>query len=263
MSRAYQSVFRSVNAAAVLCLMWATGASAAALEPDSSTAGIRITLHATDGPRLSATCYRPPRPGPRALILAHRYGASDSVWACFAHRLAATGTPVVTVDLRGHGESAEPLGSLENEPLGYGRDVLAAARYVLDSLGVRPDSLFLGGEGLGAAAAIWAGSRLERSPAGFLLFDPLLTLADLALLPILRGLDRPCLLVASEEDARVSGTAESIFSALRPQSELWRTARAGPRLSGVLARPSLCEGFADDVDAWMASGFAARGDPTP
>ncbi|GEM_PF-4356751 len=63
-----------------------------------------VDLTAPDGVKLKATYFSAAAPGP-GLILLHQCNRQRKVWDDLASRMAAAGLNVVTVDLRGYGDS--------------------------------------------------------------------------------------------------------------------------------------------------------------
>lgn len=98
--------------------------------------------------------------GPRTVILAHNVLTDRSIFSDVARELART-TQVVSVDVRGHGESAGVRRRFT--PRELGSDLLA----VLDELGVR-SALFVG-VSLGAQAAVEAAVRAPERVEGLVL----------------------------------------------------------------------------------------------
>ncbi len=78
--------------------------------------------------------------------------------------LAASGRRVVTMDLRGHGESS--TGWAEHTPEAIGDDLLALVRHLEAGPGV------LIGESMAAASAIWAAAQEPELVAGIVLTGP-------------------------------------------------------------------------------------------
>lgn len=212
-----------------------------------------VRLRSADGWFLSATLYRPAAPIPEAVLLLHRYEATSAAWSCLAEGLAAHGYSVVTPDLRGRGASAVPPpgGARSSDAFVHGRDALTLVRFLQDSLAVPNSRIVLGGDASGAAAVIWAGGRLSPPPHAFLLFDPLLTIEDALLLPILRGLDLETLVVAREEATRSLADAQAVYLALPGKADLWQEAGAGRAFETLLREPPTCERFAADVAGWI------------
>jgi predicted alpha/beta hydrolase len=63
-----------------------------------------VDLTASDGTKLKATFYGAAKPGPGVLLL-HQCNRQRKVWDGLAQQLAASGINVLTLDLRGFGES--------------------------------------------------------------------------------------------------------------------------------------------------------------
>lgn len=115
-------------------------------------------LTRTDDPALVADVSD--RAGDEAVILLHGAGESRHIWGPIARSLATLGHRVISLDLRGHGES-------ENAPDGDYRlsRFVDDLRHAMDTLGVQRATLVgrrLGGViALAASAAPW-GSRVQR-----------------------------------------------------------------------------------------------------
>lgn len=80
--------------------------------------------------------------------------------------LVAAGHRVVTMDLRGHGESS--TGWPSHTPDDVGRDIVA----LLDHLDVGPQGAVVMGCSLGAAAAVWAAAERPGTVRGLVLAGP-------------------------------------------------------------------------------------------
>src|SRR5271165_1548876 len=63
-----------------------------------------VDLTASDGTKLKATYFSAAKPGPGVLLL-HQCNRQRKVWDSLAQQLAASGINVLTLDLRGFGES--------------------------------------------------------------------------------------------------------------------------------------------------------------
>lgn len=166
----------------------------------------RLTLHTDDGHNIAATWYEPgDRPAP-AVLLVHALTRSRRDWEAVATRLASEGIGALTIDLRGHGESAggaSDLGAMQ-------RDLNAAKRH----LAVRPDvvhsQIGIVGASLGAnlAALVAADDPLVRSIA---LLSPSLDYRGLRIEAAMRKYGkRPALLIAGKDDAYSTRTASEL-----------------------------------------------------
>lgn len=88
--------------------------------------------------------------GSRVLVLTHGLLMDMRMYTRLAPALAAAGHRVITVDMLGHGESAQPHDMTEYSMQQFGRDVIA----LLDHLGVQ--QAVIGGTSLGANTALEA-----------------------------------------------------------------------------------------------------------
>ena len=92
--------------------------------------------------------YREYGSGPRALVLTHGLLMDNRMYTRLAPALAERGHRVITVDMLGHGASAQPYEMTEYSMPQFGRDVVA----LLDHLGI-PQAV-IGGTSLGANVAL-------------------------------------------------------------------------------------------------------------
>lgn len=74
--------------------------------PRMQTRSIRVA----DGVELAADAWHPAAPTGVPFLLVHGLASNARTWEGVAARLLAYGHPVVTVDLRGHGQSSKPDG---------------------------------------------------------------------------------------------------------------------------------------------------------
>lgn len=88
--------------------------------------------------------------GPRVLVLTHGLLMDMRMYTRLAPALAEAGHRVITVDMLGHGESAQPHDMTEYSMQQFGRDVIA----LLDHLAL-PEAV-IGGTSLGANTALEA-----------------------------------------------------------------------------------------------------------
>ena len=93
-------------------------------------------------------CYREYGSGPKAVVLTHGLLMDSRMYQKLAPVLAAQGHRVITVDMLGHGSSAQPHEMTEYSMPQFGRDVIA----LLDHLGL-PQAV-IGGTSLGANVAL-------------------------------------------------------------------------------------------------------------
>jgi pimeloyl-ACP methyl ester carboxylesterase len=89
--------------------------------------------------------------GPRPIVLIHGLLMDSRMYTNLAPMLAAHGHRVITVDMLGHGESAQPYGMTDYSMPQFGRDVIA----LLDHLELT--QAVIGGTSLGANVALEVG----------------------------------------------------------------------------------------------------------
>lgn len=106
-----------------------------------------VDVKASDGAVLKATYFAAAAPGPGA-ILFHQSNRDRRSWADVASRLATAGIHVLTVDMRGHGETPRQEGSTEAREKQGPLDLDAALEYLTSRPGVKRDVIGLGGAGV-------------------------------------------------------------------------------------------------------------------
>lgn len=106
--------------------------------------------------------------GPGAVILcAPGMGDLRQAYRFLTPRLVAAGYRVITMDLRGHGESS--TGWEDHSPEAVGEDMLALLRHLRSA----PAAII--GESFSPAAAIWAAAEEPEAVAGIVLCAPFLS----------------------------------------------------------------------------------------
>jgi pimeloyl-ACP methyl ester carboxylesterase len=112
--------------------------------------------------------------GPRALVLTHGLLMDRRMYTKLAPTIAGRGHRVITVDMLGHGSSAQPYAMTDYSMPQFGRDVLA----LLDHLGL--DEAVVGGTSLGANVALEAAVAAPARVRALVLEMPVLENALLA-----------------------------------------------------------------------------------
>ena len=174
----------------------------------------RVTFRAADGVILSAAWYEPAfRPAP-AVVLVHMLGRSRRDWDAVASRLAGAGIGALAIDLRGHGESAQPAGG--TDPPDYStlvQDVEAARRYLAGRADVHPSHIGLAGASMGANLVALAAAA-DTGVASVALLSPSLDYRGLRIEAAVRKYgSRPMLLVVSDDDAYARRSAGDLQKA--------------------------------------------------
>jgi dienelactone hydrolase len=126
-----------------------------------------VDLTAADGIKLKATYYPAGKPGPGVLLL-HQCNRQRKVWDDLAGRLASAGINVLTLDLRGFGES----GGVPNDKLTpqqmpaerqkWPSDIDVAFQYLKSLPGVNANTLGAGGASCGVNNSVQTARRYRE-----------------------------------------------------------------------------------------------------
>jgi formylglycine-generating enzyme required for sulfatase activity/dienelactone hydrolase len=124
-----------------------------------------VDLKASDGTPLKGSYFAAAKPGPGVLLL-NQINRNRKAWDDLAAQLAAAGLNVLTVDMRGHGESGgTPFDQLTPAELHevwqrWPDDIDAVFQYLVSQPGVERDVIGVGGAGgLGVDDAVMAARR--------------------------------------------------------------------------------------------------------
>jgi dienelactone hydrolase len=137
----------------------------AALGPRLAAAQSRVVdLTAPDGLALKATFFPAPSRGPGVLLL-HQCNRQRAIWDGLAQRLAAAGIHVLTMDLRGFGDSAgdrfdkAPPAVQTKQQTQWPGDIDAAFRYLSSQPNVARDVIGVGGASCGVNNSVQTARR--------------------------------------------------------------------------------------------------------
>jgi dienelactone hydrolase len=119
-----------------------------------------VDLKSPDGTSLKGTFFSNGKPGPGVLLL-HQCNRQRKVWDDLATRLATAGLSVMTVDLRGYGDSSgTPVGKLSPEESNvvfnqkFPADVETAYQFLVSQPGVARNDIVVGGASCGVNQAV-------------------------------------------------------------------------------------------------------------
>ena len=137
-----------------------------------------IDLTAADGIKLKASYFSAGKQGPGVLLL-HQCDHDRKIWNGLAQQLAAAGINVLTMDLRGFGDSGDTphngkTGPLEppEEMQKWPADIDIAYRYLKSQSDVKPDLIGVGGASCGVSNAIKTAIRHPEVKSLVLLSGP-------------------------------------------------------------------------------------------
>ena len=157
-------------------LAWALLFSAAlAATSPVQAATSDIDLKAADGTLLKATYYSPGQPGP-AMLLIHQCNQNRQMWGFIADQLVTAGVHVLTLDLRGFGDSGgegmRGAGGFQSFMQLSTADVDMAYAYLTSQSGVDPTRVGAGGASCGAMLTADLAARKPELVALMLLSGP-------------------------------------------------------------------------------------------
>jgi pimeloyl-ACP methyl ester carboxylesterase len=202
-----------------------------------------VALHAVESGR-----------GAHAVLLLHDHGRTSADWRLFADKLEDKGYRVLSLDLRGHGESASILDATEPDWAAMRADVDAALAH-LRKRGARQISIV--GAGLGANLAVEAASA-DPSITSLVLLSPGLNIKGYKpSKPLAAYGARPVLFAAAEDDRMASSTVTYLSKqAAGPhRSVLLKGEKSGTNL--IDDNP----GLEDGVLGWLAGNYDAMAGP--
>ena len=132
-----------------------------------------IDLESSDGVKLKATYTSPGRPGP-AMLLIHQCNMDRTSWNGISADLVAAGVHVLTMDVRGFGDSGGEgmSGGFPNLMAKSAADVDIAFAYLVDQPGVDGSRVAVGGASCGAMLTGHLPMRQDGISALMLLSGP-------------------------------------------------------------------------------------------
>lgn len=217
----------------LLCI---SGGFSPALQEDSSR---DINLTTQDNVNLVGTYYAPPNGDSPAVLLVHGMNRNRLDWEGFARLLQTNGYGVLTIDLRGHGDSMQQGDRLirwvsfsDEHFRRMLMDVASGIQFLKNRADI--DSYMIGivGTELGANLALNYASQ-NRQIGAVVLISPGLNYRGMSSVGAITSYRmRPILLIASEEDVYSAFSANELYSLAQGIKDLktYRNAGHGNRL---------------------------------
>lgn len=210
-----------------------------------------IDLTAPDGANLKATYFAAAKPGPGVLLL-HQCNRQRKVWDQLAQQLAAAGINVLTMDLRGFGESsgipiakATPQEAQEQARKWPG-DIDVAFQYLQAQQGVKRDDIGVGGASCGFNNSVQTALRHPKEVRSLVLLSGT---TDLAGRKFLRDTSQLPILAALADDDEFPASIEStqwIFSlSTNPGNKILHYAKGGHGADIFAIHPELRSAIVD------------------
>ncbi len=221
-----------------------------------------INLTTEDNLTLVGTYYPPSSGGSPAILLLHGMNRSRLDWEGFAQLLQENGYGVLTIDLRGHGDSTRQGDRLTRwvsfSDEDFHRmlmDVTSGVQFLKSRSGVDPYRIGAVGTDLGANLALSYASQ-HREIRAVVLISPGLNYRGMSSIGAITSYGkRPILLIASEEDVYSTFSATELYSLAEGIKDLrtYKNAGHGNRLfwKGEGARELMVE--------WLKNHLPVKG----
>ena len=227
-------------AAALLTLIMAAPATAQATDVD---------LKAPDGVTLKATYTSPGRPGP-AMLLIHQCNMDRSSWTGISSQLVDAGVHVLTMDLRGFGDSeGEGMsGGFPNLLAKSAGDLDRALAYLVGQTGVDGSRIGVGGASCGAMLTGDLATRHSGITTLMLLSGPPSesAIAHIAATPALAVFG-----AGAEDDQVIASVANTIKGAVDDSKNPRSTAKVFPGAEHGLPMFEANAGFESELVSWL------------
>jgi dienelactone hydrolase len=203
-----------------------------------------IDLKAPDGVTLKATMFSASSRGPGVLLL-HQCNRQRTIWNGLAERLAAVGIHVLTMDLRGFGDSAgdrfdnAPPAAAAKQQAQWPGDIDVAFEYLISQPNVTRDVIGVGGASCGVNNSVQTARRHPEVKSLVLLSGT----TDLAGRTFLRGSRRvPTFLALADDDEFPQSvvTTQWLYSVTAtPEKKLVHYAKGGHGADMFARHPEL------------------------
>ena len=141
------------------CLLFTVFAVSCALSAEKA-----VELTASDGTKLAATYFSTGKPGPGVLLL-HQCNRDRTVWNGLAQQLTSAGINVLTLDMRGFGESGGVLHDKATQQqaiamqVKWPGDIDVAFQYLVSQPGVTREAIGVGGASCGVNNSVQTAMR--------------------------------------------------------------------------------------------------------
>lgn len=215
----------------------------------------RVTFETTDRVVIVGDYYAGPAESQTVLLL-HMRPETRGSWKPFAEKLVASGFSVLTIDLRGHGESTQFEGDkvlrfkyfTEEEEQRSIRDVDAAAAWLVNTKGMKSDHLTLVGASIGANLSLQFLSEHPDVPAAVLI-SPGLVYRGIDIQPFIKKLqaNQRVFYIAAKDDeySALSVGAVSEKTSVSHETKIYETGGHGTKLFD--SNPELM----DEIVGWL------------
>ena len=215
---------------------------------ETVTHEINEVVISVDGLDLASTFYAPknqPQPWP-GVILLHMLWGNRSSWNEFAIEFADAGFAVLSIDLRGHGETG---GAVDWESAES--DLQQVWRYLTERPDIDPDRTAFVGASIGANLALISGAN-EPAVHTVVLLSPGLSYAGVKTDAAMQSFgERPVLIAASQEDTYAANSSVALEADALGESQIIMYEDAGHGIFMFQAEPELSQVIIDWLDRFL------------
>ena len=234
---------------------------------DQNHSGERVVFTSEDGVLLVGSYYKP-RIGTSnstpSVILLHMLGMDRSTWDKFAQELSQNGYAVLSVDLRGHGESIKQA----NHTISYQSfmpknfknmtlDVKAAKKYLIEGRKANPNQISIIGASIGANLALnYAAS--DHSIKSVILLSPGLNYRGISTLDAIMKYKNPIYIVTAEDDSESAKDSKILCEKITCAENLKIFEKTNVHGTDMLSDKIIGSKLQSIILSWLDSTFEPR-----
>jgi pimeloyl-ACP methyl ester carboxylesterase len=230
-------------------------------------AGQKVSFLTDDGVLIVGTYYAPASPHQKtathAVILLHMLGRNRNDWNTFASSLSnnSNSDAVLSIDLRGHGESINQNGSTISyqsfSPADYNKmvlDVKAAKHFLVTQKNIGPNNIVIVGASIGANVALkYAAS--DPSIRTVVLLSPGLNYMGVTTSDSIRKYDNPVYIAAGGKDLIAGSDPQILCGMINCGNHLKVYQNSNSHGTDMLPDPLLNPPLSKLIISWLSVAF--------
>ena len=236
-------------------------------EPNKKQSGEKVVFTSDDGVSLVGSYYKPKsgiNNSTPSVILLHMLGSDRGTWDNFAQKLSQNGYAVLSVDLRGHGESIKQANSTISYqsfmPRNFNNmtlDVKAAKKYLTEEKNANPNQISIIGASIGANLALnYAAS--DHSIKSVILLSPALNYRGISTLDAIMKYKNPTYIVATEKDSESAKDSKILCEKITCAENLRIFENTNDHGTDMLSNKMLGSKLQDIILSWLDSTFETK-----
>jgi pimeloyl-ACP methyl ester carboxylesterase len=236
-------------------------------EPNKKQSGERVIFTSDDGVSLVGSYFKPSigiNNSTPSVILLHMLGSDRGTWDNFAQKLSQNGYAVLSVDLRGHGESIKQANSTISYQSFMPRnfknmtlDVKAAKKYLAEERDANPNQISIIGASIGANLALnYAAS--DQSIKSVILLSPGLNYRGISTLDSIMKYKNPTYIVAAEKDSESAKDSKILCEKITCAENLRIFENSNDHGTDILSNKMLGSELQDIILSWLDSTFESK-----